>query len=410
MIQAAVGISTHANTARAALDAARQVLDQLGNQRPDWCVVFATDEHVAFLESMRASLTEALGTPYIVGCSVAGVLACGKEFEQGPALGLLAVHSDQLRATPFLFRDTGDHGLTAATQLGQRMVNSRDSGDLLVVWPDPYHVRPDHLLTGLDALLPGLPVVGGAASARINGATLQFCGTETVEAGISGLRLGGRFRHTVVVTHGCAPLTKPLRATQVHENLILELDGRPAFDVLREHAPSDLMQDLSEAIRYLFVGLLPSGAAQSDYPIRNIVAADPDTGVVAISDRVEEGQQLVFALREREAAKRDLVQALDRVCAAQDGAGADYRFGLYFNCLARGRALYQEAGIDAAEIQRALPDVPILGFFCNAEIGPLKGENQLFTYTGVLVLIGDDSEPARLSTHSEPPPHDSTTA
>jgi small ligand-binding sensory domain FIST len=396
MIQAAVGISTHTNTARAALDAARQVLDQLGDQRPDWCVVFATDEHVAFLESMRESLTEALGTPYIVGCSVAGVLACGKEFEQGPALGLLAVHSDQLRATPFLFRDTGDHGLTAATRLGQRMSGSRDSGDLLVVWPDPYHVRPDRLLTGLDAILPGLPVVGGAASARVNGATVQFCGTEAADAGISGLRLAGDFRHTVAVTHGCAPLTQPLRATRVHENLILELDGRPAFEVLREFAPSELMQDLSVAIQYLFVGLLPSGAAESDYLIRNIVTVDPDTGVVAISDRVEDGQQLVFALRERDAARRDLEQTLERVCA--DNAGERYRFGLYFNCLARGQSLYQEPGIDAAAIHNALPDVPILGFFCNAEIGPLKGENQLFTYTGVLVLVGDDLEPGETST------------
>ncbi len=385
MIHAAVGVSTHSNTARAALDAAQQVQQQLGDHQPDWCIVFLTDEHTAFLESMQESLTGALGTPYVVGCSAAGVLACGKEFEEGPALGLLAVHSDQLRATPFLFRDAGDHGLTAGTQLGQRMVGSRDSGDLLVVWPDPYHVRPDHLLTGLDALLPGLPVVGGAASARINGATLQFCGTEAADAGVSGLRMGGRFRHTVAVTHGCAPLTKPLRATRVHENLILELDGRPAFDVLREQAPDDLMEDLSAAIRTLFVGLLAPGAAESDYLIRNIVAADPDTGVVAISDRVGEGQQLVFALREREAARRDLANALENVRSA----GREYRFGLYFNCLARGRALYGEPGIDAAEIHRALPDVPILGFFCNAEIGPLKGENQLFTYTGVLVLVGE---------------------
>jgi small ligand-binding sensory domain FIST len=387
MIHAAVAVSTHSNTARAALDAARQVLQQLGDHKPDWCIVFVTDEHGAFLESMQESLTEVLGTPYVVGCSAAGLLACGKEFEQGPALGLLAVHSDQLRATPFLFRDTGDHGLTAATQLGQRMQGSRDSGDLLVVWPDPYHVRPDRLLTGLDAVLPGLAVVGGAASARNNGATLQFCGTEIADAGVAGLRMGGRFRHTVAVTHGCAPLTKPLRATRVHENLILELDGRPAFEVLREQAPDELMEDLSAAIRYLFVGLLPPGAAESDYLIRNIVTADPDTGVVAISDRVGEGQQLVFALRERDAARRDLARTLDRVRSA--AAGREYRFGLYFNCLARGRALYQESGVDAAEIHRAFPDVPVLGFFCNAEIGPLKGENQLFTYTGVLVLVGE---------------------
>ena len=118
MIHAAVGVSTHSNTARAALDAGQQVLQQLGSHPPDWCIVFVTDEHAAFVESMQESLTEVLGTPYVVGCSAAGVLACGKEFEEGPALGLLAVHSDQLRATPFLFRDAGGHGLTAATQLG----------------------------------------------------------------------------------------------------------------------------------------------------------------------------------------------------------------------------------------------------------------------------------------------------
>ena len=100
-------------------------------------------------------------------------------------------------------------------------------------------------------------------------------------------------------------------------------------------------------------------------------------------------------MREREAAKKDLVRTLDRVCSAE--AGGDYRFGLYFNCLARGRALYREPGIDAAEIRRALPNVPILGFFCNAEIGPLKGENQLFTYTGVLVLVGEESKSLRTS-------------
>ena len=32
---------------------------------------------------------------------------------------------------------------------------------------------------------------------------------------------------------------------------------------------------------------------------------------------------------------------------------------------------------------------PIAGFFGNAEIAPLRGENRLFTHTGVLALIGD---------------------
>jgi small ligand-binding sensory domain FIST len=387
MIRAAVGVSTLSNTARAALEAGRQVLQGLGDRPPDWCIVFATDEHGEYFESMQESLVGVLGTPYVVGCSAVGVLAGGQEFQEGPALGVLGVHSDQIRATPFLFCDTGDHGLTAATRLGQRMVGSRGSDDLLVVCPDPYHVRPDRLLSGIDSVLNGIPVVGGAASGRRDGSTLQFCGSESATSGVSGLRLGGRFRHTVAVTQGCAPLGEPIRVTSVHENLLLELDGRPASEVLRERAPANLLDDLESAFQYLFVGLVPPGAAEGDYMIRNILTVDPDTGVVAVADPVAEGQKIVFALREPEAARKDLARVLAGLTSPQDGR--EYRFGLYFNCLARGRALYGEDGVDAAQIRRALPDVPMLGFFCNAEIGPLRGENRLFTYTGVLLLVGE---------------------
>ena len=387
MIRAAVGLSQEPNTARAALDAARQVLRQLDGAQPDWCIVFASDEHTKYAGSLQQALSSALGTPYVVGCSAAGVLGADREIDEGPGLGVLAVASDQLTATPFLFQDAGDRGLTAATRLGQRMLGSKDSGDLLLVWPDPFHVRPDLLLTGIDALLPGIPVVGGASSSRHNGPTLQFCGTEAASSAVSGVRIGGRFRHSVVVTQGCAPLGPPLKATQVHENLILELDGRPALDVIREQAPEGSLDDPAVAALTLFVGLVPSNAADTDYLVRNIVSIDPDTGVVALADRLAEGQRLVLAARQPEAARRDLERVLERVRSENDGSA--YRFGLYFNCRARGRALYREPDVDATLLGRYLPGVPLLGFFCDAEMAPLGGQNRLFTYSGVLLLVSE---------------------
>jgi small ligand-binding sensory domain FIST len=392
MIRAAVGLSTETNSARAALEAARQASQELGGQSADWGVVFATSEHAEHLETMLGTLSEALGTPYIAGCSASGVLTPGAEIEDGAALGVLAVASDQIRATPFLFHDTGDHGLTAGVRLGQRLVNSHGSDDLLLVWPDPMHVRPDRLLQSIDAVLGGIPVVGGAASSRpADEATIQFCGSESSSAAVSGIRLGGKFRHAIGVTQGCSPLGDPLRVTRAHENLIFELDGRPAMDALRERAPAGLFSDLTSAFDFLFVGLLPdpheAAYAPGEYLVRNIVAADPDTGVLAVADRVEEGQQILFAQREAAAARNDLRGLLERV--SPERTELDYRFGLYFNCRARGRSLYDADGIDSALLARALPGVPILGLFSNAEIGPLRGRNQLFTYTGVLLLVAE---------------------
>ena len=99
MIRAAVALSTRADTARAALEAGGGVAERLG--RPaDWCVAFATWEHAAHLTTLQETLAGVVETPYVVGCSAAGVLAAGREVEQGPAVAVLGVVSDRLRGTP----------------------------------------------------------------------------------------------------------------------------------------------------------------------------------------------------------------------------------------------------------------------------------------------------------------------
>ena len=393
MIQAGVGLSTISDTGRAAEDAASKAVASFSGGAADFVVVFATAEHGQALPSLLSSVERTAGTPYVVGCSAVGVIAAGREIEEGPALGVLAVRSDQLRGTPFLFRDAGDQGLTAALQIGQRLAGSRESEDLVLVWPDPFVVRPDRLLQGLDATLGPVPVAGGASSTSVvTSGTFQFSGSEASRGAVSGLRLGGRFRHVVAVTQGCRPLGEPLRVTSAHENIILEVDGVPALEALRRYLPKELRDaDPEDSLSSVTIALLPEGEDvrlhAGEYLVRNIVAVDPDTGVLAIAAEVEEGQMILFALREGDAARADAGSVLSRVATAAPAGG--YRFGFYFDCLERGSALYGAQGVDAALIASHLPDVPVLGFFCNAEIAPLRGANHLFTYSGVLVLFAE---------------------
>jgi small ligand-binding sensory domain FIST len=253
-------------------------------------------------------------------------------------------------------------------------------------------VHPDRLLQALDATLGGVPVVGGAASSSPDAeATFQFSGNEGSDGAVSGVRLGGEFQHRVAVSQGCRPVGAPLRVTRAHENLILELDGRPALERLQEVVPQDLLEDPEHALNVVSVAFLPDPndavLRPGEYLVRNIVAADPDTGVIGVADAVEEGQSIVFALREPAAARDDLARSVSRL--ASERSALDYKFGLYFNCLARGRALYRRDGVDAELIARTLPGIPVLGFFCNAEIAPVRGANHLLTYTGVLLLVGE---------------------
>lgn len=392
MISAGAGLSTLPDSRQAAMEACRKALRPLEGRRPDFCVAFISGEHGPALDEVLEVLSRATGTPYVVGCSAAGILAEGREVERGPAMGVMAVASDKIRATGFLFHDDGDHGLTAGLRLGQRFLTSRNSGDLVLVWSDPHTIRPDLLLQGLDATIGSVPVAGAASSARtMSDGTFQFHGVETGRKSVSGIRLGGEFRYHVAITQGCRSLGEPLTVTRSHENFILEVGGRPAMDVLRDVSPTSLLQDPARALQSLVVGLVPEsgsgGVGGCDYLVRNIVAADPDTGALAIADTLEEGQQIVFALREARSAREDVARMLRQILAT--AGDLSFRFGLYFNCLARGESLYQQNGVDAGFLENALPGVPLLGLFGNAEIAPVGGVNQVLTYTGVLVLFAD---------------------
>ena len=392
MIVAGVGLSTGSNTTRAAREAAEGAVDTLPGNTADFGIVFATAEHGDSLPELLDALGGALGTPYVTGCSAAGLLVGATEVEDGPAIGVLAVKSDAVRGTPFLFEDAGDYGLTAGLNVGQRLLASRDTNDLILVWPDPHAVHPDRLLQGLDATLGPVPVAGGASSSSLpGGRTFQFSGSEARSASVSGLRLGGSFRHHLALTQGCRPLGAPMRVTSAHENLVLEVDGIPAYEALRAAAPDSCFDSPEATMNALTIALLPEPGESilrpGEYLVRNIVDVDPDTGVIAVAAEVEEGQSILFALREPEAAADDVVRMAERAAAAAPRDG--YRFGLYFNCLARGRSLYGRAGVDSAALARHLPGVPLLGFSCNAELAPLRGANHLFTYTGVLILVSE---------------------
>jgi small ligand-binding sensory domain FIST len=392
MIHAGAGLSTEKDTERAAQQAAAQAAAALPEGHADFVIAFATVEHTQEIPELVQAIGSAVGTPYVVGCTATGVLSSERELEDGPAVGVLAVRSDAMRGTPFLFGDTGDHGLTAGLHLGQRLLASRDSGDVVLVWPDPYVVRPDRLLQGLDATLGQVPVAGGAASSPApSGGTFQFSGGEVATGAVSGIRLGGDFRYHVALTQGCRPLGAPHRITGAHDNFLLEVDGAPALEALRAAAPEERYDDPDEIMSTLTIALLPEPGESmlrgGEYLVRNIVAVDPDTGVIAVAADLEEGQSILFARREPEAAHEDVQRMAARAAAAAPPGG--YKFGLYFDCLARGRSLYGREGVDSAALARHLPGVPLLGFFCNAEIAPLRGANYLFTYTGVLVLFSD---------------------
>lgn len=385
--RAGSGLSNASDPLEAAGAAAGAALERLGEGAADWGLVFATMTHRPHYAAILAEVQKRLGTSTISGCSGAGVLACGEELEHGPGVAVLAVRSDRFSARAHLEAGGDDMGRVAARDLGRRVV---PGGGLLVTLPDPFAVRPDVMLQEIDALMPGTTVVGAASAGGPRAlTTFQFCGRNVATRSLAALHLTGSLRTGIGITQGCQPLGPACRVTRATENLVLELDGRPALAVLRERLPAALADSLERLGGHLFVGLPPDDGDAinpGEYLVRPLVAIDPDRGALLLGGDVKEGRPLLIVLRDGAAARDDLKAMLARLSA---GARRDWSFGMYFNCAGRGSALYGLGGVDSAFIGRQFGDLPLVGFFGNAEIAPLRGRNQLFTYTGVLVLCGD---------------------
>ena len=138
-------------------------------------------------------------------------------------------------------------------------------------------------------------------------------------------------------------------------------------------------EDEEEAVSVL-AGLPIPGSDTGDYLARNLANVDPEHGVIVIDETVAEGDRILFCHRSRENAEAEMARMLDSL---KRRLPSTPKGGLYFTCVARGPALFGEAGAEMAAITDALGDFPLVGFSANGEIS----NDRLYGYTGVLTLF-----------------------
>lgn len=393
MIKAGVGQSLSENSHEAAREAASQAMERGGLTTADWVLVFSTFPHRSCYKDILKSVCKITQTTNVAGCSAIGMLTNFGEVEGSPGVAVLAVSSDSVRADSFLIRNTEDGGMKAGIEIGERMAPYKVKNALLTLLPDPFYIQPELLSRGIESQLGNIPIVGASASEHpALSETYEFCGETVATRAISGLMIYGSYTYKIGITQGCQPVGVPCIITKATNNMIFELDGQPAFEVLKSQVPLRILESGRELTRLLFIGLpidpYQTEFADGEYLVRNLMGIIPETGLISVAANVKEGQIMTFAVRHPIMAREDLKQMVERLASSKE-PDRPFKFGLYFNCCARGSSLYGYQGIDTAYINHILGDIPIIGFFGNSELAPLKGTNYLFTYTGALVLISE---------------------
>lgn len=382
------------NAIREATAAARVELG--GDDRPaDVAIVFAAGAYGTAVRPAFESLADLVPATKVIGATAEGVLGGGEEFERVPAVvvWLARLPGAWVRAVSLDYRQTPDGGM---------FVGWPD--DLDAAWPDnaavlliadPFSFPVDAFIARMEEEHPGVPIIGGMASGGAEpGSNTLVLGSRTEDSGAVGLLVGGGVRIRPVVSQGCRPIGRPMVVTKAEENLIVELGGRPATERLRE-----TYGELDAADRQLVRSSLHMGRAATEYRdtfrrgdflVRNVVGADPESGVIAVGDSVRTGQTVQFHVRDAASADEDLRGLLSAQTGSQP-AGA-----LVFTCNGRGMRLFDEPHHDARCVDECLGPMPTAGFFAQGEIGPIGDRTFLHGFTASIALIEAETETRRL--------------
>lgn len=377
---------------------AAQVAGELGPEAPPSLVaVFAAAEDAGALEPVPELLRARFPDAVVLGCSAGGVIGAGREVEDEPAVSVTAGHLPGARATPFRVTAGALPSPDDPPEAWMRLtaVTARERPAFLLL-ADPFFPHTPDLLAGLDYAFPGAPKAGGIASGgRRPGAGALFLGEDTWHDGAVGVALTGDVVVETVVAQGCRPIGDPRRVTACHKNLLLEVDGEPPLRYLEALYPTLDPRDRRLMAGNLFLGIatypsLADGEARpGDFLIRNLIGADRGRGILAVGELLREGQVVQFHVRDAATSAEDLERQLRRYLE-QNGSAAG---GLLFQCNGRGAHLYGKPGHDATLFQAIAGPVPLGGFFCNGEIGPVGPATYLHGYTSAFALFRQGHNP-----------------
>lgn len=355
-------------------DAARTCIESLGELPAGANIgfVYATDYLAGAMPDLVTFLGQHTGITDWLGTVGLGICAGGDEMFDQPALAVMVggLPQDSFRILPPMDGDLGQlHGETQAWL-------ARNQPAFGVVHGNPASGSVPEMIGSLADGGTNFLVGGLAASRR----TSPHVAGRVAESGLSGVLFAPSVSVSTGLSQGFTPLGPAHVVTEGGQNVLAGLDDELALDVFKRDIGELLARDLNRVAGYVHAALPIPGSDTGDYTVRNLVAIDPEKGWVAIGDRVEPGDRVMFVRRDPESAEEDLTAMLKRTTARlkEPAKGA-----LYFSCVGRGPHMFGAPGREMALVREVLGDVPLVGFFGNGEIS----RDRIYGYTGVLSLF-----------------------
>lgn len=394
-----IGWSEREESFEAGVEAAQRALDSGTISPNDIILLFSTSFHDPI--ALRNGITSILGTEasliggLSVGCFDNTNLGYG-----GPQTGLIIFSPGETRAEIFSVTDLHPGRVeSVGRELGEQIKAANFAEPpILFLFYDSFDRSSGRmelnmgtlLLKGLGDSLGGLPATlyGAGLLGDMRGQpSCQWRGETVIDKAAFVLAFsGGGLKIDHVLFYGCVPASDYHLITKSEGSTILEIDNRPAIDVVCEIVgpgldPDDFSFNITLGMN---VGDQWADYHPDHYINRLCLKADTKRGgIVMCGPELQEGCQIQLMHRLIEFDKiQEGVETLFSSIAERKPL-----FAFYINCAGRAGAYSGNDREDVVEIQQAIGNrIPMFGIYGGSEIGSTTRGPEYMDWTGVLCL------------------------
>ncbi|MCD4814466.1 FIST C-terminal domain-containing protein [bacterium] len=249
------------------------------------------------------------------------------------------------------------------------------------------------VMAAMSILGSNVSLAGGAAGDDLGfKQTFVFCNDDITSDSVVMCVIDSKSPAGIGSKHGHSPVTDQLTVTKATENVLFEVDGKPAWDVwkdrIREEAKIegidvDNLEKASEIgsvlIRYE-MGL----ATAAEYKVR-VPLSKNDDGSLNFACTIPEGAKFKIM----KSPKQDQIDSAKQAAknAFEQMQGKKLAGALIFDCVCRGIILGDDFEKGIKEMVGILGDIPLIGFETYGEICRRSGQFSGFHNTTSVVML-----------------------
>jgi hypothetical protein len=400
-----VGYSENATSFDAGVEAARAAMAEAEVAECDLVMLYSTSKHDP--AQLHRGVRSVVGaSARIIGGYSNGIITHDRLGYDGYQVGAAVLASDSVHVDMFIETGLADNEFNVGAALGRQIKGKKYTGtpNILLMY-DFVKGKPSEgeawningatpLIEGMEQSLGSWPPAAGFGMMGDwqSNPTYQWFDDRIEQLSALALVLSGGVRMDARIMHGTKPSSGYHTITQAEKNVVFEIDGRPALEMMEEMLGPKTYKTWLEYPFFVTFGVNHGEKfgeyREEDYANRLVGGVDRERGgLVMFEADLAAGTEV--QLMRRTITDFDYVQEHCERMLAQLSDRKPF-FTFYIDCAGRAGTYAATEGEEAEVVQQTIgAKMPLLGVYSGTEVAKVGRCMQACVWTGVLCVFSE---------------------